>query len=164
VKNVCGSQADLSAVLADPTGYDRCLERFSKPLLDVIDYRLDDRGALTVSDETAHHYRYFDATPMAEQLFGWIDRTIEVDLKEELEFVAAFQRARDATRAIVDLPDKLLDLFVSLCWQNRGRLAERKRSRFERLTDEEIQAMEAAVRREMSAATADGQRPDTREP
>ena len=101
-------------MLADSRAYDRCLERFSRPLLDLIDYDLNDEGELSVlTDDTAPHYRYFDATPMAEQLFAWIDQTIERDLRDELDFVQGFHAARDAVSAILDMPDKDLDLFVT---------------------------------------------------
>jgi hypothetical protein len=45
------------------------------------------------------------------------------------------------------MPDRLIDLFIQLCLQNNGRLSGRKRSaHFDFLTDEELAAMEQAVK------------------
>ena len=57
-------------------------------------------------------------------------------------------QAIQGMREIVELPDRIADLFVSLVVQNRGRLSRKKRglSSFEKLTDEEIEALEEAVR------------------
>jgi hypothetical protein len=47
----------------------------------------------------------------------------------------------------VDLPDRLIDLFIQLCLQNNGRLSARKReAHFAFLTDDEMAGMENAVR------------------
>jgi hypothetical protein len=50
-------------------------------------------------------------------------------------------------REIVDLPETTANLFVRLCFHNQGRLSKTKRSHkaFEKLTEEEIDRLEAAV-------------------
>jgi len=46
----------------------------------------------------------------------------------------------------VDLPDRDIDLFIRCCLQNNGKLSNRKQSaRFFKLSDDEIQRLEAAV-------------------
>lgn len=45
------------------------------------------------------------------------------------------------------MPDRRASLLVRLCMQNQGRLPRRKRRLFPELADDEIGAMEAAVRR-----------------
>lgn len=74
------------------------------------------------------------------------------DLREELDFVTVFDQALSGVRAIVDMPDRRASLLVRLCMQNGGRLGAWERPRFAELTDEEVTAMEGAVRRAMSAA------------
>lgn len=51
-------------------------------------------------------------------------------------------------RDIVELPDRIAELFVKLCRQNGGRLSKKKRSleEFAPLTDAEIEALEAVLR------------------
>lgn len=51
---------------AKSAGYDECLESFSRPLLQVVDYTEHEDGSMTVHGETSGLYRYFDATRMAE--------------------------------------------------------------------------------------------------
>ena len=67
------------------------------------------------------------------------------DLKEELGFVAVFDRALAGVRNIVDMPDRRASLFVRLCLQNGGRLAGGRRTTFPELPEAEIAAMEEAV-------------------
>jgi hypothetical protein len=137
----------VSAVmLARRLEYDQCLETFSRPLLDVIDYDLDADGVMTVGSDTSRHYRYFDATPLAEALYEWIEASIETELRAELDFLVHHADATSAVRAIVDLPDRLSDLFIRLCLDNGFRLSKRKRqSTFSMLTDDEVAALEIAV-------------------
>ena len=66
-------------------------------------------------------------------------------MKEQIEFIAVFDRAFDAVREIVDMPDRRASLLVRLCMQNQGRLPRRKRRLFPELADDEIGAMEAAI-------------------
>ena len=51
-------------------------------------------------------------------------------------------------RDIVELPDRVADLFVKLCSQNSGRLSKRKRElpEFLLLTNAEITGLEEVVR------------------
>lgn len=126
--------------------YDRVLETFSQPLIEVLDFDLNEAGEMRVRGETAHHYRYFDATRMAEALYEWVTETIEVELPRELDHVVRHRRAVVGVRAVVDLPDRLRDLFISCVRQNRMELSSRKRaSHFSMLTDDEVGRLEAVV-------------------
>lgn len=130
--------------------YDACLERFSVPLMRLVDYEEDDAGAIEVKNDTAGLYRYFDATPMAEALARWVDETVKVEFRSELDFVVKFRETRRALEAIVELPDRLMNLFIKLCLNNAGRLsAAKRRSHFSMLSQAEIAAMEAAVKSNM---------------
>lgn len=137
----------VSAVmLADRLAYDACLETFSRPLLERLDYDLDARGALRVRSDSACWYRYFDATRIAEYLYGVVERTIETDLVDELAFLAQFDAAWRELREIVDMPDRRLERFLQICLANGGRLSARKREMFAELSDDEVARMEQAVR------------------
>ncbi len=136
----------VSAVmLADRASYDAALESFSLPLMECIEYELRDDGDLIVQGDTARHYRYFDGTRVAEYLYSAIERTIEVDIIGELQFLDRFDRAWRALRNIVDMPDRRLELFLRICLENNGRLSARKRGLFAELDDDEVAAMEQAI-------------------
>ena len=85
----------VSAVmLAEPSQYDACLESFSKPLLKIIDYDLNEDGKLTVNNNTINYYRYFDATFMVEYLYEVISKVIDFELVHELEFILNYDAAK----------------------------------------------------------------------
>ncbi|MGA9525146.1 MAG: Fic family protein [Myxococcaceae bacterium] len=142
----------VSAVMeAKRNEYDACLETFSRPLMQLLDYD-DEDGVVTVHGETARFYRYFDATRMAEDLFHWVVETVDSELQHELEFIVRFREARAAMAEVVDLPDRLANLFVRLCRQNGGRLSQRKRAEhFPMLTDDEVAALEEIVHGQLMA-------------
>jgi hypothetical protein len=57
-----------AAMLKNPASYDQSLEAFSRPLLRLIDYKLDHMREIEIQDETAHWYRYIAMTAQAEAL------------------------------------------------------------------------------------------------
>ena len=138
----------ISAVMVkNPLDYDASLEAFSRPLLGLIDYRLDEMGQMTVENDTACWYQYMDLTHQAEVLFEFVTKTIEEELVEELSFLAHHDHTKKAIQSIIDMPDRWIDLFIQLCLQNNCRLSGKKRSaHFDYLTDEELAAMEQAVK------------------
>ena len=148
-----------AAILRDRQRYDEVLAGFSTPLLGLIQWEWTDGQArapgrrMVVTTDSAHLYRHFDATAMAEYLYEQVAVSVRHDLREELDFVTVFDHALRGVREIVEMPDRRASLLVRLCMQNGGRLAARKRARFAELTDEELVAMEHAVRHAMSAVT-----------
>ena len=142
-----GLMFPVSAVmLKNSMDYDASLEAFSRPLLRLIDYRLDETGEMSVEDETACWYRYMDMTEQSEALYEFVNKTIEDELVEELSFLINYDNTKKAIQDIIDMPDRLIDLFIQLCLQNNGSLSERKRaSHFDFLTEEELTTMQQAV-------------------
>lgn len=59
----------------------------------------------------------------------------------------------------VDLPDRLLNLFIQLVHHNGGKLSRAKRGLFDRLSDVQIERLEAAVREAFQDAPAWPNRP-----
>jgi hypothetical protein len=136
--------------------YDKMFEHFSEPLLPLLVYELDSDGRMEVKNETVVHYKYIDMTAIAERLFGFIQDTIENELVSELDFILDYDKAKLAIRDIVDMPDRLIDLFIRLCIENNGRLSMKKRkTKFEQLTDKEVARMEACVRNAFNRAATD---------
>lgn len=139
----------ISAVILNrPREYDQALESFSKPLMKLVDYTMDDRQRMTVSNDTADFYRYIDCTELTRITIDFIRETIESELPAELRFLTTYDEIRKQMRDIVDLPDRIADLFVKLCRQNGGTLSRAKRrlEEFSPLTDAEIRDLEEIVR------------------
>ena len=144
-----------AAILRHRRSYDEVLETFSRPLFDFTEWRWTAAQEIVVENDTGDLYRYFDATAFAENLYDRVADTVRSDLKEELGFIVVFDRAFEAVRAIVDMPDRRASLFVRLCMQNGGRLSAAKRQRFSELEDAEIAAMETAIQDAVRADTED---------
>jgi Fic family protein len=129
--------------------YTDTLEKFSRELMKYVEYRSDENGVMTVLNDTAQYYRYPDMTYQAERLYEFVHDTIEHELRAELEFIDIFEQSRKRIRAIVDLPDRKLDLFIRLCIEGKGSIPKRKRKMFDYLTDEEFDEMERTVTQEI---------------
>lgn len=135
-----------ASMLKNPADYHASLEAFSRPLMALVEYSLDEEGRMTVQNDTARWYRYIDMTPQVEALFWFIGQTIDTELVEELTFLASYDETKKVIQEIVDMPDRQIDLFIKFCLQNNGRLSARKRaSHFNSLSDEEIARLEQAV-------------------
>lgn len=142
----------ISAVILNrPREYDQALESFSKPLMERVEYAMDDRQRMTVTNDTADFYRYIDCTELTRITIDFIRETIETELPEELSYLTRHDAVRRRIREVVELPDRIADLFVKLCIQNDGSLSKSKRrlSEFAPLTDDEIATMEEIVRTEL---------------
>jgi Fic family protein len=150
-----GVMFPISAVmLKNAADYEASLEAFSRQLMPLVEYSLDENGHMSVLNETAIWYRFIDMTPQAEALFRFIDQTIDTELADELEFLANYDKTKKAIQEIVDMPDRQIDLFIRFCLQNNGRLSARKRaSRFDFLSDEEVALIEGAVQSAFGSET-----------
>jgi Fic family protein len=140
-----------AAIVRDRKGYDAALESVSKAILPLVDWHWTEGREIEVENDTANLYRYFDATGLAEFLYGKTAETVRKDLREELDFVAVYAAALAAVRDIIDMPDRRASLFVRLCLQNGGALSKAKRGEFREISDRELEALERAVRGVMAA-------------
>jgi hypothetical protein len=134
-----------AAMLRDRLSYDQVLENFSASIMPFIQYDLDLERGMTVQNDTAQLYRFFDATALAEYLYRCIEEAIHRDLRDEIGFLAVFDAALRATLNIVDMPNRRASLLVRLILQNKGKLAKGKRTSFTEITDQEIDRIENAV-------------------
>lgn len=136
-----------AVILRERAEYDKVLSKYSASILPFVDYALDSRGELTVQNETANLYRYWDATAFAEFLYHCVAETANRDLTEELRFLQIFDAALQAVKEIVDMPDRRASLLVRFILQNRGTLSKNKREKdFPELSGEEIERLENAIR------------------
>lgn len=146
--SVDGVILPISAVILNrPRDYDLSLESFSKKLVDRISYELDDRLRMTVHGETIDHYRYIDCTKLIEIFYDFAKETIETELPAEADYLLRYDSARKEMRGIVDMPDRIAELFMKCCLQNGGVLSKSKQKleEFEGLTSEEIGALESII-------------------
>ena len=142
-------------MLKNPADYEASLEAFSRRLMPLVEFSLDEEGGMTVHNDTAVWYRYTDMTPQAESLFRFIDQTIATELAGELQFLANYDETKKAIQEIADMPDRQIDLFIRFCLQNNCRLSARKRSsHFDFLSDEEIARMEQALQAAYGSETS----------
>jgi hypothetical protein len=136
-----------AAILERMDEYRTVLEDYSQRLLPVIDWRPAADGNVRVQNDTGDFYRFFDATPHAEFLYACVRKTIEEDLPRETEFLARYDHFRGRIEAVVDMPDRTVDLLFRFLHQNGGRLSKRARDQeFESLTDSEVGDVEEAYR------------------
>ncbi len=146
-----------AAMLKHAADYDASLEAFSRQLMPMAEYSLDENGHMTVQNETALWYRFIDMTPQAEALFRFIGQTIDTELSGELAFLANYDKTKRAIQDIVDMPDRQVDLFIRFCLQNNGRLtAQRRELHFDVLTEEEVALIEQVVQSAYGAETVSG--------
>jgi hypothetical protein len=135
-----------ASILERLDDYRAVLEDYSRRLLPVIDWRPGD-GNVEVLNETADFYRFFDATPHAEFLYACVRKTIEEDLPRETQFLLHYDQFRGRVEAIVDMPDRTIDLLFRFLHQNGGQLSKRAREQeFSQLTEAEAAAAEVAYK------------------
>ena len=74
-------------------------------------------------------------------------KPLKNELVEELSFLANYDSTKKAIQDVIDMPDRLIDLFIRICLENNGKLsASKRKSHFDFLTDEELFSMEGAIR------------------
>lgn len=135
-----------AVILRKRAEYDAALESISRPLMQFVDYDEIEDGRLVVHNDTAALYRFLDFTRLAEDLGRWTEQTVREELRLELDFITRYRKARAAMEELVDLPDRLLNLFIQVVTHNGGKLSKAKRGLFDRLSDTQIEQLEAAVR------------------
>lgn len=134
----------VSAVILERIAdYRKTLEHFSKPRLDLIEWRPTEENNVEVLNETIDLYRYFDATQQAEFFFACVEETVNTTLPEEVDYLEKYDRLNTFIKNYIDMPDNLVDLLIRFLAQNNGTLSKRAREReFDKLMEQEIQAIE----------------------
>jgi len=134
-----------AAIVRDQRSYDAALNTFSQSIAAFITWDWTSEQTIRVTNETAHLYRHFDATPLVEFLYEKVAETVRKDLREELEFLGVYDQALIAAKKVVDMPDRQASLLVRLIIQSQGRLSKSKRAQFTEIGDTELAAIEAAI-------------------
>ena len=85
----------------------------------------DEDGNVSVLNDTADFYRFFDATPHAEFLYGCVEKTIDEDLPRETDFLRRYDRFRERDSDHRRYARTTIDLLFRFLQQNEGRLSRR---------------------------------------
>jgi Fic family protein len=128
--------------------YDDALEAYSKPIMQIIKYTKDKKQKLNVlnASEVEGYYRFPDLTVQTEYLCKVIETAISRDLPNELNFLQNYDEAKELMKQKIDMPDKLIDLFIRFTHQNNGTFPKRRRNTFNMLKDDEIEALQSIFR------------------
>lgn len=133
-----------AAILDEVERYRQVLESYSRRLLPLIQWETTPDYNVYVTNDTGDFYRFFDATLHAEFLYHCVQRTVEHDLPAEAAFLRRYDAFRRRIDAIIDMPERMINLLFRFLHQNGGRLSQRAREgEFAALTDEEAARIEA---------------------
>ena len=139
-----GWMLPVSAIILDRLeDYRVTLENYSKPRLELIDWRSSEKGNVEILNETIDLYRYFDATRQAEFFFECVEETINKTLPEEVDYLRKHNLLVNHIKNEIEMPDSLVDLLIRFLSQNNGTLSKRARNReFAKLTENETSSIE----------------------
>lgn len=133
-----------AAILDQISSYRQVLESYSRRLLPLIRWETTPTYNVRVTNDTGDFYRFFDATPHAEFLYGCVRRTIEQDLPDEAALLRRYDAFRQRVASLIDMPERMSDLLFQFLHQNGGHLSQRARDKeFAALSDEEVPRIEA---------------------
>ncbi|MBC7934228.1 MAG: Fic family protein [Rhizobacter sp.] len=128
--------------------YDSILEQYSKPLMQRIKFNKEELGEIEVSNpqEVDGYFRYPDLTEQCLYLTATIHATLQEDMPQELLFIQRYDEVKRSLQRIVDMPDKDINLMIMFLHQNNGILSKGKREHFKKLTEKEMDDMQAEFR------------------
>jgi len=133
-----------SSILDHILDYQKVLESYSKPLLDLIEWVETKDHNVEVTNETKDYYRFFDATRQAEFLFDCVADTIKNIVPQEINYLANYDVFKAYMEEEFEMPDKLISVLVRFLEQNQGVLSKRaKEKEFSMLTEREVKRIES---------------------
>lgn len=137
----------VSSVMLDRIDdYRNTLQGHSAPLMPFIEWKMTADQNVEVTNDTADLYRYFDCTAEAEFLYACVQHTVEHDLPREIDYLKRHDTALQGIMNTVEMPDRLAQSLIIFIRQNNNQLGRRRReNEFEKLTDEEVAAIETIV-------------------
>ena len=126
--------------------YDEILEKYSRPLMQRVQYSKNEQGEISVTNpqEIEGYFRYPDLTDQSIYLLEILHATLTRDMPEEFIFLQRYDEAKSVLQSIVDMPDRDINLMLIFLHQNKAVFPKRRRERFAKLTDEEISQMQTA--------------------
>jgi Fic family protein len=151
-----------SVMLKWITEYREVLQAHSKPLMPFIRWTPTLRGNVDVKNDTIDLYRFFDATDAAEFLYKCVAQAVESEVPKELDYLRRHDNAMRQVMNLVQMPNRTAENFIMFMRQNDWKLPKRRREdEFAKLTDEEVAALEAAVRESFDGFSESGAKHST---
>jgi len=71
-----------------------------------------------------------------------METAVTHDLPDELMFLQNYDEAKELMKQRVDMPDKLIDLFIRFTHQNKGIFPKNRRNNFQMLKDDEVKDLQ----------------------
>ncbi len=141
------------AMKRNETAYLAALQSFSRPARRLWDVSWLDEDRFSFSFKGAPSvYQYWDATSCAEFGFSMAEQALEVDLRQETDFLARFDRMAKAVNREYDLRSNDLHLLIVSALQNGGTISRNRRKQLAlRVQVEAFEFIESLARLELSA-------------
>lgn len=119
------------------------LERYSHPVLELIEWNTSADNNVEVLNETMDYYRYFDATKQAEFLFDCLSDTINRIIPDEVKYIYKYDEFKRFIDDKFEMPDKLVAMLVRFLEQNNGTFSNRALSKeYSALKENEVEEIE----------------------
>lgn len=117
-----------AAILKNRKEYDAVLESISAPLLDMLDYEIDSQNgnSLVVHNDIDYMYRYPDFTEHVKFIYEMMDKSIKVELADEVFYIGCFEVAKQVIDRFEDVPSKHLSAIVNIIIANAGKMSKKK--------------------------------------
>jgi hypothetical protein len=153
----------ITGDVADRSAYDRILEEFSRPLMELLAGSYDFGARQEYPDGiwsnlrfggeqlAAPAWRFPDLTKHVAYLANVIERTVREHMREESRYLRSHSLARRALKELVEMPDAQADRIIRSVETNRGRLTNLLAREIPALTRDGLWEQMVAVVREAFA-------------
>jgi hypothetical protein len=110
---------------------------------------------------TSAIYRYWDATPCVEFGYRMAEQALEIELRQETEFIARYDRIARAVNAAFDVRGSELAALIRCCLDNGGLLSKNRRKQFaDRVPEKVFDCIEREAKAAQEAENAGTGEPD----
>lgn len=124
-----------AAILRNTQKYDQVLESISRPILSMIDYSFSDESQIVINNDIDYMYRYPDFTEHVKFIYEMMETAVSSELIEEICLIICFDTLKEHINTSFDIPNKNIDLLVSLILSNGGTVSKAKQSYVQQFID-----------------------------
>jgi len=127
-----------AAILRNTQKYDEVLESISRPILSMIDYSFSDESQIVINNDIDYMYRYPDFTEHVKFIYEMMETAVSSELIEEICLIICFDTLKEYINSSFDIPNKNIDLLVSLILSNGGTVSKAKQSYVQQFIDPKL--------------------------
>lgn len=136
-----------SAMKENLDGYSQALKGYSSHVMEQIEWESTESKNVKVLNNTKDFYTFINFTEIVEFLFECAEVTIEKLIREEIEYLNAFDKSFKEINHEISLADNDISLLISCIFSNEGILSKRKKEKFfDHISQEDIETIEEIVR------------------